>query len=80
MTLEEFKSTDDIIIVKKNKYTESENIYDNIIILDDGILISDKYCNLAGIIGTVNLNTKMMFRFIPKETIKEIYKKFILEE
>ena len=73
MTLEEFKKNNNVKVIYtynyKYRYRKSNN-FDTCIIVDEGILIPE-----------INyIEQDLFFKLIPKETIKEIYKKFILDD
>lgn len=69
MTLKEFKEQyKNIPIVTKIAAYDIDNKISAFIIIDEGILIPDEHLNTVYV------------RFLSKEKIKEIYKKFILEE
>lgn len=69
MTLKEFKEQHkNIPVVTKIGAYDRDHELSAFIIIDEGILIPDEYLNTVYV------------RFLSKEKIKEIYKKFILEE
>ena len=69
MTLKEFKEQHkNIPVVTKICAYDRDHELSAFIIIDEGILIPDEYLN------------NVYVRFLSKEKIKEIYKKFILEE
>lgn len=82
MTLEDFKNLNNKYnIIKKFKVGDNDE-FNPIYIVDEGILVLDYYYKFIDSVncGIADANEQVYFKFIPKEVIKEIYSKFILEE